>query len=238
MDATGKIWVALDCDKSRALDIADTLADHPAVLGYKVNRLVDQEVFRQDGEAHLFGELSSHEKGILLDLKFHDIPRTVVARMEPYLPSGAVYCTVMAEGGIEMMMEAKKAGGEILKPVAVTKLTSLTEEQIHLSTGHPAKAAVIQLANWAVLAKLEYLVCSGNELQVLTQCPWLADLKYFIPAIRPEWYQKRTPDQKRVMTPVMALKLGATAVIIGSPIVKEDNPLEALEKTVAEIEAA
>ncbi len=238
MDATGRIWVALDCDKARALEIAKILKDHPAVLGYKVNRLVDQEVFRQDGEPHLFTELSRYKRGVLLDLKFHDIPRTVVARMEPYLPSGAVYCTVMAEGGIEMMMEAKKTGGEIMQPIAVTKLTSLTEEQIHLSTGHPAKAAVIQLAQWAVLAKVEYLVCSGNELQVLTQCPWLRDLKYFIPAIRPEWNQKVTPDQKRVMTPAIALKLGATAVIIGSPIVNEERPMDALEKTVAEIEAA
>lgn len=236
MDATGKIWVALDCDKSRALEIADTLKDHPAVLGYKVNRLVDQEVFREDGEPHLFEELSRHKRGIFLDLKFHDIPRTVVARTEPYLASGTVYYTVMADGGIEMMMEARKSS--LLNPVAVTKLTSLTPEMIELGSGHSATAAVIQLANWAVLAKLGYLVCSGSELQALTQCPWLEDLKYFIPAIRPEWYQKDTPDQKRVMTPVMALKSGATAVIIGSPIVKEDNPLEALEKTVAEIEAA
>ncbi len=239
MDATGKIWVALDCDKTRALEIANTLGDHPALAGFKLNRLVDQEVFRLDGEPRLFGELGARGKKLWVDLKMHDISRTVAARIEPYQESGLVqYATVMADGGIPMMIAAREAGGDSLNTIAVTKLTSLTEEQIHLGSGHPAKAAVIQLAQWAVLAKIEYLVCSGNELEVIKSLSWLSHLKCLIPAVRPKWYQDKTSDQKRVITPVEALQKGATAIIMGSPIVKEDNPLEALQKTVAEIEAA
>jgi len=240
MDASGKIWVALDCDKTMALKIAEALGDHPALAGFKVNRLVDREVFRQDGEPKLFEGLATHGKKLWADLKMHDISRTVAARIKPYQESGLVqYMTVMADGGIEMMIAAREAGGDILKGIAVTKLTSLSEEAIHLGSGHPAKAAVIQLAQWAVLAKIEYLVCSGNELEVIQALPWLSHLKCLIPAVRPVWLQNRAnDDQKRVITPVEALQNGATAIIMGSPVVKEPNPLEALEKTVAEIEAA
>jgi len=239
MNATGKIWVALDCKKTEALEIAEILGDHPALAGLKVNRLVDQEAFRKDGEPMLFEKLGARGKKLWADIKIHDISRTVAARMEPYRDSGLVkFVTVMADGGIPMMIAAREAGGNILSVIAVTKLTSLTEEQIHLGSGHPAKAAVIQLAQWAVLAEIEYLVCSGNELEVIKSLPWLAHLKCLIPAVRPRWYQNQTSDQKRVITPVEALQNGATAIIMGSPIVKEPDPLEALKKTVAEIEAA
>ncbi len=236
METQGRIWVALDTQKEKALEIAERVAKLTAVGGFKVNRLIDQEVFRRDGEKRLFRELAQYKKPIWADTKFIDIPRTVAARTEPYVLSGMVqYITVMAKGGIPMMRDAVKAAGQAIDVIAVTELTSLTEEEVHLLSGLPSKASVINLARSAVLAGVKYLVCSGQELPVLKKHPELEPLRMFVPAIRPEWSQVDTPDQKRVMTPVEALRLGAKMVVIGSPIVKAENPVDAVKKTAEEI---
>lgn len=242
MDSTGKICVALDTDKTTALKIAEDIGQsefRKAVSCLKVNRLVDQEAVGADGPP-LFKTLAQYNASLWVDLKFFDVPRTVVARAQPYIESGVVdYLTVMAKGCIEMMMDAVEACGQYTKIIAVTELTSLTEEDVHLGSGHPSKASVIYLAQQAVLAGVKHLVCSGQELEVLTERRELiGKLDYMIPAVRPEWSQVDTPDQKRVITPVEALQKGAKIVIIGSPIVKDENPIAALQATVEEIENA
>jgi len=237
MDSTGKIWVALDTDKQKALEIATKVASHPAVFGFKVNRLLDQEVFRKDGEPKLFDELARHQKPVWADAKFHDIPRTVEGRLEPYISSGLVhFITVMAKGEINMMADAVKAAGDKAKIIAVTELTSLTEEQVHLGSGHPSKASVINLARISVLAGVRHLVCSSLELKPLGEYWELEVLKKFIPAIKPAWKLGADDDQKRIGTPAFALSNGADKLVIGSAIVKDDDPLGAVEKTAEEIE--
>lgn len=238
MDVTGRIWVALDTDKKTALRVAKAVAGHPAIWGFKVNRLVDEEVFRQDGEPKLFEALAALKRLIWVDIKAHDVPRTVAGRIEPYVNSGMVNCiSVHAKGEIEMMMAAVEACQEKAMIVAITELTSSSEEQVHLGSGHPAKASVINLARNAVLAGVPYLVCSTQELEVIKKRPELVSLRMFVPGITPVWKEAPPPDQKRVGTPEAALLAGAEKLVIGSAIVKADDPLEAVEKTAAEIEA-
>jgi len=238
MDSTGKIWVALDIEKAKALEIAAIIAKHPAVFGFKVNRLVDQEVFRKDGEPMLFDELSAHQLSIWVDIKLHDIERTVFFRIEPYIRSGQVqFLSVMAKGEVDMMMMAIEAMDNKGRIIGVTELTSLSEEQVHLGSGHPSKASVIQLARNVVISGGRHLVCSSQELKALSGRQELKCLDKFIPAITPAWKSGDEPDQKRTGTPAFALTNGGDKIIIGSAIVNADDPLEALEKTVAEIEA-
>lgn len=237
MDSTGRFWVALDTGKEKALKIAAIVASHPAVFGFKVNRLLDQEIFRQDGELKLFDELAYHQKPVWVDGKFHDIPRTVEGRLEPYISSGQVhFLTVMAKGEVDMMWDAVGAVGDKANIIAVTELTSLSEEQIHLGSGHPAKASVINLARNSVLARVKYLVCSSQELEVLSKRRELQVLKKFIPAIKPAWKLEAGSDQKRIGTPAFAFSKDADKLVIGSAIVNDDDPLGAVEKTAEEIE--
>ena len=241
MDPKGKIWVALDTDKKRALEIAKAVGNHPAVYGFKLNRVVDQEVFREDGEPKLFEELSKYDRFVWVDFKFYDIPRTVVGRIEPYIASGMVnYLTVMAKGEVDMMMGATELVNSLhanAHIIAVTELTSFLEEQVHLGSGHPAKASVINLARNSVLAGVKHLVCSSQELVVLSKRRELAVLDKFIPGITPAYkLGKDEFDQKRTGTPEFALSNGADKLVIGSAIVNADNPLEAVEKTALEIQ--
>jgi orotidine-5'-phosphate decarboxylase len=232
----------LDTKKEKALKIAEKVAEHPAVFGFKVNRSIDQEVFRKDGEVALFDFLSGFDKKIWGDLKFHDVPRTVVGRLEPYIESGKVqYITVIAKGEIDMMMDAIIAASDRVFIIPVTELTSLTEEQVHLGSGHPAKASVINLARWAVLAKAKHLVCSSQELEVIGKRRELAELELFIPGITPAWKSNSPSDQSRIGTPafVLSKKRGPNKkkLVIGSAIVEAADPWEAVERTAEEIEA-
>lgn len=248
MNATGKIWVALDTTREKALKIVAALAKsekRAAIAGLKLNRLIDGELFWKGEGPGLFEALSKFDFPLWADVKLHDVDRTVAARAEPYVKSGFFqFITVMAKGEIEMMAAAVRACGYEAHVIAVTELTSLDEEQINLGSGKPAKASVINLARNAVLAGVEFLVCSGKELEVLRKRPELTGktvpglrLNCITPAITPAWKQEDAAGQKRTATPVEVLKKGAHSMVIGSAIVKAENPLEAFEKTVAEIEA-
>ena len=237
MDSTGKIWPALDCPMEKGLEIAKAVAGHPAVMGFKLNRTGDQTMYRRDGEPHVLEVLAGLGKPVWLDFKFHDVPPTVEGRIQPHVENGWVqYVTVMAKGEVDMMMAAVKAGGDKVSIIAVTELTSNTEEQVHLGSGQPAKASVIQLARNAVLSGVKYLVCSTKELPVIVSRPELAGLTPFVPGIKVG--QVLGEGQARTGTPTGVLEACPEAVcVIGSGIVKADDPLAAVEVVAAEIEA-
>lgn len=244
MNPKGKLWVALDTDKAKSLELVRKIgpAQLPVVRGVKLNRSLDQDVFRKDGEPHLLQEIASHGLNAWADIKAHDVSRTVAARVAVYADSGLVqWVTVMAAGEVDMMAEAVAAGGNKINIIAVTELTSLTEEQVHLGSGHPAKASVINKARLAVLAGVQYLVCSGQELKVilqrreLTGKTGLPALELFVPGVNPSFVSPG-PDQQRTMTIVDALKQGANAVVVGSAVVDALDPVDAIKRIAGEIE--
>lgn len=240
MDSKGKLWVALDTNKEKSLEIVRKIgpAKLPVVRGIKLNRSLDQEVFRFDGEPRLLQEIADAGMTIWADVKLHDVPRTVAGRIEPYVQSGIVqYLTVMAKGGIDMMMEAVKAGGGQINIIAVTELTSLSEEEVHLGSGQPAKASVINLARLTVLAGVQYLVCSGQELPVIRKRPELKGLKPFVPGVSLT-FAAAGPDQARTMTIVDALKQDADAVVVGGAIVNDPDPVDVIKRITQVIEEA
>lgn len=237
MDAKGKIWVALDCLVEKGLEVAKAVAGHPAVFGFKLNRTGDQVMYRKDGEPHVLEVLAGYGKPVWLDFKLHDVPHTVVGRMQPHVDSGWVqYITVMAKGEVDMMTAAVKAGGNNTSVIAVTELTSNTEEQVHLGSGHPAKASVIHLARNAVLSGVRHLVCSAQELPVIVKRTELKFLTPFVPGIKVG--QTTGEGQARIGTPTAVLMACPKAVcVIGSGIIKADDPLVAVQKVATEIEA-
>lgn len=237
MDSKNRIWVALDCEKSRAIDIAKSLRDHPAVLGFKLNRLIDAENFAPPNEPRLFESLTAFGKKLWADMKLIDIPETVKARVKAYADSGFFsHITVMAEGGHEMMSEAVEAAGE-MKVIAVTKLTSLSPEEVIAINRREVAEMVLYLAKLAKFAEVGCLVCSGRELEILSD-ELVADLVKFVPGISPAWSLGDQADQKRTATPAYALSHGASALVIGRAIVKSCDPYNAVEQTAKEIEQA
>ncbi len=169
---------------------------------------------------------------VFLDLKFHDIPNTAAHAARAATRLGVTYMTLHASGGLEMMKmtkaaveeEATKQGIPAPKLLAVTVLTSLDEKAL-LDVGQqaPVSAQVERLAHLAKEAGLAGVVCSAHEIAQLRK-KLGPDFVLMVPGIRPKGSD--TGDQKRIMTPEEAMKLGATHLVIGRPITGAENPQE------------
>lgn len=208
MDDKKKIIVSLDgISQSDALRIAKILFGR--VWGFKVNDLLftDVKIIRR---LKKFGK-------VFADAKLHDIPNTVAHSVSRLSRGGADFITVHASGGIEMMKAAKKNAGRS-KILAVTVLTSSDADFTQ----------VAKLVQDSIKSEVDGIICSGRDLLAIKKIPKAKSLLKIVPGIRPNGYIKKD-DQKRIMTPVQALELGADYLVIGRPILESNDPLEALE---------
>jgi len=209
-----KIIIALDgISGKKALGIAKILKG--MVWGFKVNDLLFED-------PKIIGKLKKYGK-VFADAKLYDIPNTVANSVAKLSRVGADIITVHASGGIEMMQMAKLNAGRA-KIIAVTALTS---NQVNSKD-------VIPLARDAIKAKLDGIVCSGQDIQYIKRIPESKSLLKVIPGIRPLWYKNRD-DQKRIVTPREAIKLGTDYLVIGRPILKSKNLTESIQKLKAEL---
>ena len=161
---------------------------------------------------------------IFLDLKLHDIPNTVASAMQAISTLEPAIVTVHASGGRAMMEDAKAAAGEHTRVVAVTMLTSLDERDLARTgvSGSPHDH-VLRLADLAHDAGLDGIVCSGQEVGAVHK-QWKNGF-FVVPGLRPEGTS--AGDQKRTVTPRSARDDGASVLVIGRPISRAEDPLEA-----------
>ncbi len=225
-----RIIVALDFEQEAdALALVDRL--EPSRCRLKVGK----EMFTRNGPK-LIEKLVAKNYDVFLDLKFHDIPNTVAGACRSAAELGVWMINVHALGGKRMMAAAREAleqGSNKPLLIGVTILTSMGEAdlvQIGLS-GTPADN-VTRLALLAEEAGLDGVVCSPKEVALLRETV-RADFKLVTPGIRPAWAEKG--DQTRITTPADALRLGSDYLVIGRPITRADDPLEALAKIENEL---
>jgi len=167
---------------------------------------------------------------IFLDLKLKDIPNTVYKAIKSLKDISPDYLTIHASGGLEMMKAAKKAQSETnkkMKILAVTILTSLTNKDLkQMGSKTPIQMQVQKLAQTARLAKIHGIVCSAHEIKRVKKVS--KNFEIVVPGIR---ISNKVQDQKRVMSPKQALKLGATHLVIGRDITK-GNPKTNIKKVL------
>jgi orotidine-5'-phosphate decarboxylase len=218
------VYLALDLpqlDAARAL--AEKVKAH--VGGFKLGL----EFFCAHGH-HGVHEIAHVGLPIFLDLKLHDIPNTVAGAMQAIHVLEPAIVTIHAGGGRAMMEDAKAAAANGTKVVAVTMLTSLDERDL-MRTGVAGSAhdQVMRLAELAQLAGLDGIVCSGHEVGAVHK-QW-KDGFFVVPGLRPGG--KATGDQKRVVTPRQARDDGASVLVIGRPISRAEDPLQAAREIEA-----
>jgi orotidine-5'-phosphate decarboxylase len=162
---------------------------------------------------------------IFLDLKLHDIPNTVGKAVAALAALEPTILTVHAAGGQAMLAAAKAAAPSGTKVVAVTVLTSLDENDLAAAgvEGSP-QAQVTRLASLARESGIDGVVCSGAEVTE-AKAAW-PDGFFVVPGIRPAGAD--IADQKRVVTPALALDHGASVIVIGRPITAADDPAQAI----------
>lgn len=172
---------------------------------------------------------------IFLDLKLHDIPETVKKAVRSINHYGVDYLTVHAEG-VEMVRGAVMEAPDTCI-LGVTVLTSLGMEDLKDSGVETGNVADIVLKRAAILKKAGAggLVCSPLEVGLIRE-KFGEDLTIVTPGIRPKSSEKG--DQKRVMTPGEAIKMGSDLLVIGRPIRNAENPQKAARAIIAEIEQA
>ena len=223
-----KVLIALDfANPDAALNFVQTLDN-------RVCRLkVGKELFAVAGPEFV-KNLVSQGFDVFLDLKYHDIPNTVAKAVQAAARMGVWMVNVHALGGRKMMQAAQQALAEMSdikqKPllIAVTILTSMEQqdlEEIGLQ-GSP-QDNVLRLASLAKDSGLDGVVCSAQEAEVLRKTVG-NNFCLVTPGIRPEGSD--TNDQKRIMTPAMAMKAGSSYLVVGRPITQSNQPLQVLEQ--------
>lgn len=225
MIAAEKIIVALDfSEESKVLNFFDELK------GHNVWVKVGMELYYSMGPK-IIHEAKERGYKVFLDLKLHDIPNTVGHSIKALTQLPIDMINVHAAGGGEMMKRAaESAKASKFNPllIAVTQLTSTTAEQMNREQRIPGDI-VESVSHYAKLAKdsgCDGVVSSPHEVQAIKLICGSRFLTV-TPGIRPA--DADVQDQKRVTTPLEALRLGTDYMVIGRPITQAPNPRTALE---------
>lgn len=230
-----KLIVSLDLDDlKQALNLID-------ILSHKVNNFkVGIAPFTNFG-AELLNRLAELDKQVFLDLKFHDIPNTVKNVAKAAAQKGVYMMNFHCLGGCKMLeaaVEGVKAANPKTKPLllGVTILTSMTiEDMQEIGLTGTVQEKVLTLAKLARDSGLDGVVASAKEARMIKEKVG-KDFVVVTPGIRPTWSVTGKEDQKRVLTPQQAIQEGADYIVVGRPIINADDPLQAVEKIIAELE--
>lgn len=219
------IFVAVDTNNhKRASEIINSTKNY--IYGAKFGL----EFFCSKGGREAVKKFKNKNVKIFLDLKLKDIPNTVYKAIKSLRDISPDYLTIHASGGLDMMKAAKKAQSETnkkMKILAVTILTSLTNKDLkQMGSNTPIQMQVQKLAQTARLAKIHGIVCSAHEITKVKKVS--KNFEIVVPGIR---ISNKVQDQKRVMSPKQALKLGATHLVIGRDITK-GNPKTNIKKVL------
>ena len=148
------------------------------------------------------------------DYKFSDIPNTCSSAIKAIKDLKFNYCTIHISSGLEALKAARQASGRT-KLVGVTILTSLDNKALQeIGFNKDVKKLVFQQARLANKAKLDAIVCSAQEVQIVRK---VFRKEIITPGIR---FNSKLNDQKRVLTPKQAYKNGSDWLVIGRPITK------------------
>lgn len=234
LSARERVMVALDCGPDEARELAAKLAGHATWLKVGITLIYD-------GGLPLVKELQEQGFKIFVDAKFHDIPHQVKGAVQSAARSGADLVTVHGSGGKAMLEACHEAAGlaeaelgHAPYVIAITVLTSMDVaecERVGISRSIPEQAAA--LAKLAVDAGNDGIVCSPQEAADMRELLG-PDALIVTPGVRPAGAD--LGDQSRVATPAAAINAGASHIVVGRPITQAEDPVEAFEAIVSEIE--
>lgn len=225
------VIIACDfADKETALSFLDKFD------GRKPFVKIGMELFYAEGP-QIVREIKARGHKIFLDLKLHDIPNTVKKSMAVLSRLDVDMCNLHA-AGTSRMMEAALEG--LTRPdgtrpllIAVTQLTSTDQEAMErdLLIKEPIDKVVMHYAETAKNAGLDGVVCSPLEAQKVHD---ICGEKFLTVTPGVRFADGDIGDQKRVMTPEQAKKIGSDYIVVGRPITAAPDPVAAYERCIKE----
>ncbi|KAA0968503.1 orotidine-5'-phosphate decarboxylase [Aureimonas fodinaquatilis] len=224
--ADDRLIVGLDLpDRAAAQAMVELLGD--SVSYYKIGFQLALA-----GGLPLVRELADAGKKVFLDMKLLDIANTVEKGVESALGLGASMLTIHAYPQV-MRAAAKAAQGTDLTVLGVTVLTSMNDADL-TEAGYSVTVSelVAQRARQAQEAGIGGLVASAEEAGAIRNIvgPHMA---LVTPGIRPAFAS--ADDQKRIVTPADALARGASHLVVARPVLRAQNPREAVAAILAEM---
>ncbi len=224
-EAKNPIIIALDGKGwEEILPIIDLLRTTGCIL--KVNDLLFEEGFGLISNLSVYGR-------VMVDIKGDDIPDTIkriTTRLRKYNPWGV---TVHASGGGEMISAAVEVlKGTPTKVIGVTLLTSIDDTSCkNIYTRNPADQVLV-LAAIAIENGAHGLVCSPNEVGILSRAYPKTTL--IVPGIRSAEISIANDDQKRIGTPSQTIKDGANHIVMGRQIFQAPDPVYEVHRILKE----
>ena len=229
-----ELIVALDVNsRNEAEEKVKLLGD--AVDFYKIGL----ELYTAEGP-DVVKVVKDYGKKVFLDLKFHDIPRTVERAVKSGGKLGVDLMTIHSVGGKAMIRAAAEAaasfGENAPRILAVTVLTSLDQSDlVDIGVGRTPAEQVQAMGRLALANGAAGIVCSPVEVKAMREILGPAAL-LVTPGVRPAG--AAVGDQKRVATPGSAVKDGSTHLVVGRPVLAAEDPVAAARAIRAEMEAA
>ena len=225
------VIIALDFENKEK-----TLAFLDQFTGRKPFVKIGMELYYAEGPA-IVKEIKARGHKIFLDLKLHDIPNTVKKAMAVLSGLDVDMTNLHAAGTVRMMQAAleglTRPDGTRPMLIAVTQLTSTDQESMEndLLIKEPIADVVMHYASNAAKAGLDGVVCSPLEAGLVHErCG--QGFVTVTPGVR--FADGDIGDQKRVMTPAEAKKIGSDYIVVGRPITAAADPVAAYERCVAE----
>jgi orotidine-5'-phosphate decarboxylase len=204
-----KIFVACDTNNlAKVKDIIKKTQSSKLKIGYKFGL----EFLNSKNGRNFISKLKN--KITFGDYKIMDIPNTCVSAIKAVKDLKLNYITIHISSGSEALKAAKKVSGNT-KLIGVTILTSLDNKSLkEIGYGQEVKKIVLQQAKLANKAKLDAIVCSPKEVNIVRK---VFKKEIITPGIR---FDSNVDDQKRTLAPKQAYKNGSDWLVIGRPITK------------------
>lgn len=219
MNPKDRLIVALDVPTVAEAEII-VRETHEHVGWYKVGL----ELIAAQQALAVAAWVQSYGCKVFYDIKLNDIPTTIkraVAAVADQVDMVNVHCTA----GLAGMEAAVEAAGEECLVAAVTVLTSFDHDSLkplrfdlngHYTDEDAVGALVCDFARLARRAGVTALICSPKDLTYLKAEGLAESFRKITPGVRPSW--AAADDQKRILTPKLALEVGADMLVVGRPI--------------------
>lgn len=183
----------------------------------------------------LIEEIIHRGNKVMLDLKFFDIPETVMLAVQQLQNKGITFATIH---GNDPIIKAAVKEKKDLKILAVTVLTSFDESDMReMGLTGSISDLVLLRSKKALQLGCDGVVSSPLEAKIIRQ---EVESKFLIvtPGIRPGLNRDiEKDDQKRVATAKAAIINGADHVVIGRPIRTSADPIYTIQTIQQEIAA-
>ncbi len=204
-----KVFIACDSKNIYKIkQIIKSTKNSKLKIGYKFGL----EFLNSKGGRNFISKLKN--KTTFGDYKLLDIPNTCASAIQAVKDLNFNYITIHISSGLDSLKAAKKVSGKI-KLVGVTILTSLDNKSLReIGFNNDVKKVVLNQAKLANRAKLDAVVCSPKEINIVKK---VFKKEIITPGIR---FNSNKDDQKRILTPKQAYKNGSDWLVIGRPITR------------------